>query len=195
MISFTPFCSPWFSGLLHWPLVFSLQGAFSRYDYQRTAAPSSIKSFKAVLPAAASDVYYRDEIGNISTSNLWSQEDSVELELRPRFPLFGGWQTRFYMGYNVPSYEYLYNLGKWPFPCQSNACSQCLHCTCVHVQYLGPKLWNTGTCKLPGKINFKNNINFQIAFFVTQQNGFSFWLLGCLFPFWMTDWLIDWFKF
>lgn len=88
-----------------------LQGAFSRYDYQRTAAPSSIKSFKAVLPAAASDVYYRDEIGNISTSNLWSQEDSVELELRPRFPLFGGWQTRFYMGYNVPSYEYLYNLG------------------------------------------------------------------------------------
>ena len=93
--------------------MFFLKGAFSRYDYQRTAAPSSIKSFKAVLPAAASDVYYRDEIGNISTSNLWSQEDSVELELRPRFPLFGGWQTRFYMGYNVPSYEYLYNLGKW----------------------------------------------------------------------------------
>ena len=100
--------------------MFSLQGAFSRYDYQRTAAPSSIKSFKAVLPAAASDVYYRDEIGNISTSNLWSQEDSVELELRPRFPLFGGWQTRFYMGYNVPSYEYLYNLGKWLFAWQSN---------------------------------------------------------------------------
>lgn len=88
-----------------------LQGPFSRYDYQRTPAPSSIKSFKSVLPASASDVYYRDEIGNISTSNLWSQEDSVELELRPRFPLFGGWQTRFYMGYNVPSYEYLYNLG------------------------------------------------------------------------------------
>ena len=89
-----------------------MQGPFSRYDYQRTPAPSSIKSFKSVLPASASDVYYRDEIGNISTSNLWSQEDSVELELRPRFPLFGGWQTRFYMGYNVPSYEYLYNLGE-----------------------------------------------------------------------------------
>lgn len=88
-----------------------LKGPFSRYDYQRTPAPASIKSFKSVLPAAASDVYYRDEIGNISTSNLWTQEDSVELELRPRFPLFGGWQTRFYMGYNVPSYEYLYNLG------------------------------------------------------------------------------------
>ncbi|KAJ7382174.1 hypothetical protein OS493_036607 [Desmophyllum pertusum] len=39
-----------------------LQGPFSRYDYQRTPAPASIKSFKSVLPAAASDVYYRDEI-------------------------------------------------------------------------------------------------------------------------------------
>jgi len=88
-----------------------LKGSFSRYDYQRTPAPTSIKSFKAVLPAAASDVYYRDEIGNISTSNMLVQHDSVELELKPRFPLFGGWQTQYYMGYNVPSYEYLFNLG------------------------------------------------------------------------------------
>jgi len=88
-----------------------LKGSFSRYDYQRTPAPTSIKSFKAVLPAAASDVYYRDEIGNISTSNMLVQHDSVEIELKPRFPLFGGWQTRYYMGYNVPSYEYLFNLG------------------------------------------------------------------------------------
>jgi len=33
--------------------------------------------------------------------------DSVELTLRPRFPLFGGWKTRYVIGYNVPSYEYL----------------------------------------------------------------------------------------
>ena len=29
----------------------------------------------------------------------------------PRFPLFGGWQTRYYIGYNLPSYEYLYHSG------------------------------------------------------------------------------------
>ena len=29
----------------------------------------------------------------------------------PRFPLFGGWQTRYYIGYNLPSYEYLYRSG------------------------------------------------------------------------------------
>ena len=56
-------------------------------------------------------MYYRDEIGNISTSNMFSHDEAVDLELRPRFPLFGGWQTRFYIGYNVPSYEYLYNMG------------------------------------------------------------------------------------
>lgn len=89
-----------------------LKGPFSRYDYQRNQdGVSSIKSFKTILPAAARDVYYRDEIGNISTSHLKEMDDSVELELRPRFPLFGGWKTQYYIGYNVPSYEYLYNKG------------------------------------------------------------------------------------
>ncbi|RXM91463.1 Dolichyl-diphosphooligosaccharide--protein glycosyltransferase subunit 1 [Acipenser ruthenus] len=64
-----------------------------------------------ILPAAAQDVYYRDEIGNISTSHLLVLDDSVEMEIRPRFPLFGGWKTHYMVGYNLPSYEYLYNLG------------------------------------------------------------------------------------
>lgn len=88
-----------------------LKGHFSRYDYQRTPTHAAIKSFKTVLPSAARDVYYRDEIGNISTSNMLMKEDSVEVEIRPRFPLFGGWQTRYYMGYNIPAYEYLHHKG------------------------------------------------------------------------------------
>jgi len=39
-------------------------------------------------------------------------DDGVELELRPRFPLFGGWKTNYYIGYNVPSYQYLYHSGQ-----------------------------------------------------------------------------------
>lgn len=87
-----------------------LKGSFSRYDYQRehTSGVASVKSFKTSLPAAARDVYYRDEIGNISTSNMKVLEDEVELDLRPRFPLFGGWKTHYVIGYNIPSYEYLY---------------------------------------------------------------------------------------
>ncbi|KAK2091339.1 proteasome regulatory particle base subunit [Saguinus oedipus] len=82
-----------------------LKGPFSRYDYQRQpdSGISSIRSFK--------DVYYRDEIGNVSTSHLLILDDSVEMEIRPRFPLFGGWKTHYIVGYNLPSYEYLYNLG------------------------------------------------------------------------------------
>ncbi|KAK6176821.1 hypothetical protein SNE40_015049 [Patella caerulea] len=90
----------------------TLKGPFSRFDYQRNNdGVSSIKSFKTQFPAAARDVYYRDEIGNVSTSNMRELEDAVELEIRPRFPLFGGWKTQYYIGYNIPSYEYLFNRG------------------------------------------------------------------------------------
>lgn len=90
-----------------------LKGPFSRYDYQRESGTGqpSIKSFKMMLPAAAVGAYYRDDIGNISTSYMRVMKDAVELELRPRFPLFGGWQTKHVIGYNVPSYEYLFNTG------------------------------------------------------------------------------------
>ena len=92
-----------------------LEGSFSRFDYMRRQGGSaSVKSFKTNLPALAADVYYRDEIGNISTSNLRQTKNkgSVELELRPRFPLFGGWKTHYTVGYNVPVYQYLFTKGK-----------------------------------------------------------------------------------
>ncbi len=61
-----------------------LKGPFSRYDYQRSSGASAVKGYTSLLPAAAQDVYYRDEIGNISTSNARTEEDFVSLELRPR---------------------------------------------------------------------------------------------------------------
>jgi oligosaccharyltransferase complex subunit alpha (ribophorin I) len=95
-----------------------LKGPFSRFDYMRKqGGSSSVKSIKTLLPSSAADVYYRDEIGNISTSNLRlpgkknRDTDPVELELRPRFPLFGGWKTHYTIGYNVPVYQYLFNKG------------------------------------------------------------------------------------
>merc|ERR1712156_1230430 len=89
-----------------------LKGSFSRYEFQReNSGVAAIKSFKTFLPAAANGVYYRDDIGNISTSAMRVLDDAVEVDLRPRFPLFGGWKTHYVLGYNVPSYEYLYNAG------------------------------------------------------------------------------------
>ncbi|XP_015124677.1 dolichyl-diphosphooligosaccharide--protein glycosyltransferase subunit 1 [Diachasma alloeum] len=91
-----------------------LKGSFSRYEYSRESksGQASIQSFDTILPAAASDIYYRDEIGNISTSHTRVKKDSVDVNLRPRFPLFGGWKTHYTIGYNVPSYEYLFQNGE-----------------------------------------------------------------------------------
>lgn len=91
----------------------ALKGSFSRYDYQKDSRSNQacVKSYKTLLPAAATGVYYRDTNGNISTSAMRVLKDSVELDLRPRFPLFGGWKTHYTLGYNVPSFEYLFQNG------------------------------------------------------------------------------------
>lgn len=91
----------------------ALDGSFSRLDFdygigQKTA----VKSFKTILFAAAKDIYYRDEIGNISTSMVRESLDYTEVELMPRFPLMGGWKTRYTIGYNLPAYEFLQNSGE-----------------------------------------------------------------------------------
>lgn len=45
--------------------------------------------------------------------------------VRLRFPLFGGWKTNYIMGYNLPSYEYLFADGDKlaPFQYYSIACN------------------------------------------------------------------------
>ncbi|KAG5866212.1 hypothetical protein JTB14_035253 [Gonioctena quinquepunctata] len=90
-----------------------LKGPFSRYDYQRdtSTAHHSIKAYRTILPASAHSIYYRDSNGNISTSSVRPRKEWIELELRPRFPLFGGWQSSYILGYSVPSYQYLFKSG------------------------------------------------------------------------------------
>ncbi|VDN08816.1 unnamed protein product [Dibothriocephalus latus] len=91
----------------------ALRGAFSRLDYQRGIGHhASVPALKSVLPASARDIYYRDEIGNISTSTVKKLFDSTEVELQPRFPLFGGWKTHYVIGYNLPAHETLFKKGE-----------------------------------------------------------------------------------
>ncbi|KAF9926629.1 proteasome regulatory particle base subunit [Linnemannia zychae] len=91
-----------------------LKGQFSRIDYQRN--PMGIRegngllAFQTKIPKLARDIYYRDEIGNISTSAIAHQSDHIQLMLKPRFPLFGGWNTTWYIGYNSPLNEYLHTI-------------------------------------------------------------------------------------
>lgn len=93
-----------------------LKGPFSRFEYMRKqGGASSVKSITSLLPTLATDAYYRDEIGNISTSNLRAASkksgEPLDFELRPRFPLFGGWKTHYMIGYNLPAYQYLFSNG------------------------------------------------------------------------------------
>lgn len=86
------------------------KGGFSRFDYQsRMSGVSSIRNLVAGLPPRAHSVYYRDEIGNISTSHLWGDSKKTQLAIEPRFPIFGGWKTFFTIGYGLPLEDFLFN--------------------------------------------------------------------------------------
>merc|ERR1712137_31943 len=84
-----------------------LKGTFSRLDYMRGAAGNSVREFVQWLPKGAVDLYYRDIIGNISTSHAFPHEENVKFEIQPRFVMFGGWKNEFKTGYNLPSSRYL----------------------------------------------------------------------------------------
>lgn len=77
------------------------------------------------LPAGIRDVYYYDLVGNVSTSKLrttpsvpkgsQSNQYSV-LELKPRYPLMGGWNYSFTLGWDSPladSAGWDQKSGKW----------------------------------------------------------------------------------
>ncbi|GAV65847.1 Ribophorin_I domain-containing protein [Cephalotus follicularis] len=87
------------------------KGEFSRLDYQarpNIRGASAFRRLVAKLPPRAHSVYYRDEIGNISTSNLWSDSKKTELVIEPRYPMFGGWRTAFTIGYGLPLQDFMF---------------------------------------------------------------------------------------
>ncbi|KAK6160854.1 hypothetical protein DH2020_004235 [Rehmannia glutinosa] len=88
-----------------------LTGEFSRLDYQarpHVRGASALRNLIAKLPPRAHSIYYRDEIGNISTSNVWSDSAKTLLEIEPRYPMFGGWRTSFTIGYGLPLRDFLF---------------------------------------------------------------------------------------
>ncbi|OAY45876.1 hypothetical protein MANES_07G099100v8 [Manihot esculenta] len=87
------------------------KGVFSRVDYQNRPSFNGVSSFKhllAILPPRTHSVYYRDEIGNISSSHFRTDNRKSELEIEPRYPLFGGWKATFVIGYGLPLQDFLF---------------------------------------------------------------------------------------
>ncbi|GJQ15628.1 hypothetical protein GpartN1_g7419.t1 [Galdieria partita] len=91
------------------------KGGFSRLDFQSNSKyyKQVVEDVVARLPSEASDVSYKDYVGNITSSHLRGPDRSKGriLQLKFRFPLIGGWKNAFFIGYRVPSKKYLKSLG------------------------------------------------------------------------------------
>ncbi|KZS91219.1 Ribophorin I [Sistotremastrum niveocremeum HHB9708] len=99
----------------------TLKGHFSRLDHQfqghyHSAAAQSIRSVPMLLPAGINTPYYYDLIGNVSTSRFRPSRSGKSrtlqfsyLDLRPRYPLLGGWNYSFTLGWDAP----LSDSAKW----------------------------------------------------------------------------------
>ncbi|GAA5895738.1 hypothetical protein JCM6882_001367 [Rhodosporidiobolus microsporus] len=110
----------------------TLEGTFARIDHQKATMHRrqnmlAISSLTVPLPPSAHNPYYYDLVGNVSTSRfrpspaagssavLPSQKKlraalsgaPAILELQPRYPLMGGWNYSFTIGYDLPLEEYV----------------------------------------------------------------------------------------
>ncbi|XP_049779155.1 dolichyl-diphosphooligosaccharide--protein glycosyltransferase subunit 1-like [Schistocerca cancellata] len=91
----------------------ALKGPFSRYVYMMHRGMSdtaSANNITPVLPKSANNIYYIDDLGNISTSHVLNTEDSINLTLEFRYPLLGGWNISLIIGYDVPASEYVFHI-------------------------------------------------------------------------------------
>jgi len=96
----------------------ALKGHFSRLQFQSQTfynrpSPTILNWFTLHLPAGIRNVYYYDLIGNVSTSRLRTAPSVPKtlsgnpnqysvMEVRPRYPLLGGWNYTFTLGWDAP---------------------------------------------------------------------------------------------
>ncbi|KAF4469416.1 oligosaccharyl transferase complex subunit ost4 [Fusarium albosuccineum] len=60
----------------------------------------ALKELRVPLQVGSVDAYFVDTIGNVSTSRFRTNRREALLELKPRYPLFGGWKYPFTIGWN-----------------------------------------------------------------------------------------------
>ncbi|KAF1356483.1 Ribophorin I [Delphinella strobiligena] len=84
----------------------TLKSHFSRVTWQQAqyySPPSSaLKEFHYPIAIGSSNPYFTDDIGNVSTSRFRpvNGPNSGLLELKPRYPIFGGWKYSFRVGWD-----------------------------------------------------------------------------------------------
>ena len=71
---------------------------------------SAIRELKFPLKVGSLDPYFTDVIGNVSTSRFRSNKREANLEIKPRFPVFGSWNYPFRVGWSADLKDYLRQL-------------------------------------------------------------------------------------
>lgn len=83
----------------------NLSKPFSRVEWASqqyyNPATTAVKELKFPLKVGSMDPYFTDVIGNVSTSRFRSNKREAHLEIKPRYPVFGGWKYPFVVGWNA----------------------------------------------------------------------------------------------
>lgn len=74
---------------------------WTQSQYFNRGATSALKELRVPLQVGSADPYFTDAIGNVSTSHFRSSKREALLELKPRYPIFGGWKYPFTIGWNT----------------------------------------------------------------------------------------------
>ncbi|KAK0733959.1 Ribophorin I [Lasiosphaeria miniovina] len=89
----------------------NLSSLFNRVKWAQSQyyqpATHALKEIKFPLRIGSADPYYTDVIGNVSTSRFRSNKREALLEIKPRYPLFGGWKYPFTIGWNSDAKNFL----------------------------------------------------------------------------------------
>ena len=89
----------------------NLSSQFNRVKYAQSRyynpISHALQEMKFPLRVGSVDPYYTDVIGNVSTSRFRSNKREALLEIKPRYPIFGGWKYPFTIGWNADAKNFL----------------------------------------------------------------------------------------
>ena len=89
----------------------NLSTSFSRVKWAQSIyyhpVTFALKDMRFPLRVGSVDPYYTDVIGNVSTSRFRSSKREALLEIKPRYPVFGGWKFPFTVGWNSDAKNFL----------------------------------------------------------------------------------------
>jgi oligosaccharyltransferase complex subunit alpha (ribophorin I) len=100
--------------------VAKLNGEFGRIDFNPYQTKYALTNMYCELPYGTTNLYYTDEIGNITSSRATREDGKVKFSLEPRFPLMGGWKTYWKQTYNLPRDQYITETSKEQFEFKIN---------------------------------------------------------------------------